>query len=191
MRTIKIASALLLGCASGVAGEKYIPLAIPKDVRIIEKPVPVHVPAKSLKEIIEEIPPKYGIPPLLAAAIVHQESGGNTDAVRFEPGQVARAKRVAPRASEHEIRMLASSLGAFQVMAWHAPTFGLRWSELLDPETNAEVAMAILRSCLDRHTNKKTKYEQVRGGLACYNGSERYADAVLARLGRILVEANL
>lgn len=152
--------------------------------------VHVEVPAKkkSLREIIETVPASYGISPIVAAAIVERESNGKGDAIRFEPGQMARAARITKNPEQQ--RMYASSHGLFQVMGWHAPRFDLSWKDLYDQETNAEVAMAILKDCMDR-ARGKSKAQKLHSALACYNGSTTYADAVMARLGQLLIEEKL
>lgn len=158
--------------------------------RVVEKLVHVEVekPQADLKTLIKEIPPKYGIPPLLAAAMVERESGGKMDAIRYEPGQVDRAKKITK--NESQIRMYASSHCALQIMGWHAPRYGLSWSDLYDPETCVEVSMSILKDCMDRHTGKR-KVDQIKGALTCYNGSPVYAQAIKDRLSDLLIEHNL
>lgn len=157
----------------------------------VEVPVEVERSEASVRELIETIPPKYGISPLLAAAIVERESGGKKDAIRFEPGQVERARKLAPKGSSKDtINMYASSHCFFQVMGWHAPSYDMSWADLYKPQTCAEVAMAILKNCMDRHEGKK-KVDQIHGALTCYNGSTQYADAVLGRLGELLIEQAL
>lgn len=151
------------------------------------KLVEVEKKTKPLPELIAEIPPKYNINPLVIAAIVRQESGGKVDAIRFEPGQVQRARKVVGNKSEDQIHQYASSHGVTQIMGWWAPEFNLSWKDLYDPETNIEVASAILRKCLDKST-AKTNYARHRDALKCWNGSEKYADTVLASMGRLLLE---
>lgn len=162
------------------------------DVRgwLPERVVQVEIPKRerSIEQLIAEVPPKYGVSPTLAAAIASKESNGRRDAIRFEPSQMARAGKVSRNPDQQ--RAYASSHGVFQVMGYHAPRFNLSWSDLYDPETNAEVAMSILKDCLDRHEGKK-RYEQLRAALCCYNGSTKYADDVLAKVGRALIEQNL
>lgn len=143
---------------------------------------------RNFEELIQSVPPKYGVPPVLAEAIVEQESNGRRDAVRFEPGQMGRARKCSKDPAQQ--RMFASSHCAFQIMGWHAPRYGITWSDLYDPETCVEVAMAILKDCLDKHEGKPT-VEQFHGALACYNGSTTYADHVLNRLGRKLIAKTL
>jgi soluble lytic murein transglycosylase-like protein len=177
--------ALALTGAIMVSGAwKPKPLIVEK-----EKIVEVERQERNLKELVQDIPPKYGIKPLLFAAIIERESGGKRDAVRFEPGQMDRAKKVSG-GNESQQRMYASSFGVAQVMGYHAPKYGLSWADLLEPETNIEVACTILKDCLDRHRDK-SKVKQVHAALACYNGSTVYADAVMSRLAGLLIEKEL
>lgn len=150
--------------------------------------VPVDRPEPSLKELITKIPPKYGIPSPLMAAVVHQESGAQRDAIRFESTHMDRARRFTNNADAQ--RLYASSIGYAQVMGWWAPQFKLVPADLFDPETNIEVSSAILAKCLERH-REKNKYEKFHGALSCYNGSTVYADKVMSRLGRKMIEEYL
>lgn len=152
--------------------------------------VHVEVPRQSrtLEQLIDEVSPVYGISPALAAAIVERESNGRKDAIRYEPGQLSRAQKITKDPEQQ--RMYASSHCALQVMGWHAPRFSLSWSDLYDPETCFEVGMTILKDCMDRHAGK-SKVQQIRGALTCYNGSEKYADAVIKRIGESMIERSL
>lgn len=140
----------------------------------------------SIDDLMQTIPAKYNIPPILARAIMEQESGGKRDAIRYEPGQRDRAKKAGAK-TEGDIMALASSHGLLQIMGWHAPRYNISWSDLYDPETNVEVGMAILRDCLDRKRASK-KYDWYFQALACYNGSEVYAKHVMEGVSRRLVE---
>lgn len=173
-----------------LVGAGYVGGYLPKQVRIeeVEKVIEVHKPAPSIKELLEQIPPAYGVSPVLAAAMVSQESGGKMDAIRYEPGQMSRAAKFSKNPEQQ--RMLSSSHCALQIMGYNAARLGISWSDLYDPETCFEAGMTIVKECLDRHKTK-SKYEQLRGALTCYNGSERYADAILGRISRALIEQNL
>lgn len=152
------------------------------------KEVTVERPEPSIKTLIQDIPPKYGLPPLLVAAMVERESGSQKDASRFEPGQMSRAYKQTN--NEQKARMLATSWGYMQVMGWWAKDFNLSWSDLLDGETNVEVGCSILKKCLDRQKTG-TKLKRIHAALWCFNGSPAYADAILSRLGGILIEQEL
>ena len=159
---------------------------LPKRVELVE----VTPAQKSLRDLVTEIPAKYGLSPVLVAAIIDQESGGyNTQ--RYEPGQMDRAKKAAPRgAPDHVVKLYSSSHCYMQVMGWHAPTYNLDPMELYQPSNCIEVGSAILKGCLDRQRAGQ-KYDRIKGALACYNGSTQYADAVMSRLGRLLIEHTL
>lgn len=157
-------------------------------IKIVTETVEVPKQQKPLKELIQTIPPKYGISPLVMAAIVERESNGQADAIRFEPGQMARAAKISKHPDKQ--RAYASSHGLAQVMGWWAPEFNLKWFDLYEPETNIEVASAILKKCADKQ-KAKSKVERLRGALGCYNGSTVYADAVMRRIGEQLIEVEL
>jgi len=144
---------------------------------------------REFKEYLSESARAYGVPETVAAAMVWQESGGKMNSIRFEPGQVERAKKLT-KASGEQLRMYASSHCALQIMAWHTPQYGLAWSDLYNPQTCAELGMKIMGDCMNRHKNKPA-LEKVKGALTCYNGSEEYARAILNRLGQKLLETHL
>ena len=156
--------------------------------RVIEKEVTVDKQERSVEELVQEIPPKYGISPLLMAAIIDRESGGKKDAIRYEPAQMAKARKLTK--NDSTAMALASSHGLAQVMGYWAKDYGISWTDLYNPETNIEVACAILKKGIDRHGGKG-KYEAIRAGLAEYNGSYTYADEILSYVGHRLIEKNL
>lgn len=59
---------------------------------------------------------KWALDPLLVEAIVVQESGGNTDAFRFEPDYWNRYLKGNPRYAKLNPRRVSSSYGLMQVM---------------------------------------------------------------------------
>lgn len=142
----------------------------------------------NLRTLIQEIPPKYGVSPLLIAAIVEAESNGQLDAVRFEPNQMSRAAKYTKNPEQQ--RMLATSFGAGQVMGWHAAMRDMSWTELLKPEVNMEVSCSILKAGLDRHKHLP-RSQQIKKALLEYNGSNAYAERVYRRLGDLLIEKTL
>lgn len=179
---------LVMGCA--LTGAAYVGGMIPETVKEIEVPklIQVHKPTPGLKELIETVPPVYGVSPVLAAAMTDQESGGRMDAIRFEPSQMTRAAKYSKNPEQQ--RMLSSSHCALQVMGYNAARLGISWADLYDPETCFEAGMKVLKECLDRHKDKK-KYDQIYNALTCYNGSERYAQLILGKIGRALIEESL
>lgn len=146
--------------------------------------VQVIKPEPSLRQLVSTVPPKYGLPPILVAAIIERESGSRRDAIRYEPSQLTRARKLASNPDDQ--RMYASSIGYMQIMAWHAPKYQMTWADLLDAETNIELGCTILKDCWDR-SKEKDKFRRYHAALACYNGSTAYADAVMGRLGRLMI----
>jgi len=152
----------------------------------------IRVPAapreRAVEELVEEIPPRYGIPSLVVGAIIKRESGGRRDALRFEPGQLSRAAKLT---NDPQLRRAyATSWGLMQVMGFHAPGLSISYSELLDAETNIEAGCAILARCLER-SKPGGKVDRLRAALVCFNGSPAYADAVLASVGAQLLDREL
>lgn len=155
------------------------------------------------REIVVEVPEKerefsdylkdsaraYGVPETVAFAMVWQESRGRMDSIRYEPGQVERAKKLT-KASGENLRMYASSHCSLQILGWHTPNLGLTWSDLYDPRTCAEVGMKIMGQCMNRH-REKDPLNRTHQALKCYNGSDEYARNILNRLGQKLLEQHL
>lgn len=174
---------------SAITGAAYFSGSLKHiEIKEIEKVVPVEVPQQSIEDLLEEIPPKYDISPIVAKAVAKQESQGKNDSIRYEPGQVWRAQKITKDPEQQ--RMYASSHCAMQIMGWWAPEFNLSWADLYKPENCVEVSMAILKDCMDKHKGK-SKMGQLRGALTCYNGSEKYADEVLSRIGSALMQQYL
>jgi hypothetical protein len=161
----------------------------PVEFREIEKIVEVREKERSFSEYLEESAKAYGVPLTVAHAMVHQESGGKMASIRHEPGQMERAKKVT-RFSGENLRQASSSHCALQIMGYNAHTLGLSWADLYNPQTCAEVGMAIMGKCIERH-KAKSPLAKMTGALTCYNGSEAYAHAILNRLGRALLEEHL
>lgn len=148
--------------------------------------VPVRSDDRPVLDIVRDKAREYKLSEWLLMAVARHESGLSKDALRFEPGQMDRAKQAAKKLNitrPDEIRMMSSSIGLMQVMAWHAPALGLRsWRDLLDPEVNIDAGARILRACLD-------KKKSVEAALGCYNGDAKvYPTLIMAELGRMMVE---
>lgn len=173
-----------------MAGGSYVYGVLKPPVRLVDREVTVEVEKKQkpLKELLNTIPPQYGISPLLMAAIIERESGGRANAIRFEPSQMGRAAKFSKNPDEQ--RMYASSHGLAQIMGWWSPEFNLNWSQLYDPETNITTASQILKRCFDR-AKEKSKVDQIRSACSCYNGSTVYGEAIVNRLGELLIERSL
>lgn len=158
-------------------------------VRYVKVPVEVEVKAqpKPVHELIKQTALDSGIPALLLEAVVRHESNYRVDAIRYEAHHLGRAAKIT---NDQELqRMYASSIGLMQVMSWHAPHYGLKWYQLLDPETNLKVGADILATCIERHKTKKGR-EKIRLALGCFNGdADRYPPKVFAAMGEILAES--
>jgi soluble lytic murein transglycosylase-like protein len=177
-------------CATVLVACSAFVWAITREPEVIieSKIVEVQKGKENLEELLKEIPSAYGVPEIVVRSIVEQESGGNAEAIRFEASQMARASRISKNPEVQ--RMYASSHSFMQIMGWWSPEFGLKWTDLYDPRTNIEVGTTILKKCLDK-SKAKTKYQKYYDALTCYNGSEKYAQAVMGSISRKVVEDNL
>lgn len=145
-------------------------------------------PKPTLLSLIKSIPRKYDLDPLLVAAVIGKESNGRVAAIKFEPAQMHRARKIS--SSVEEQRILASSIGPMQVMGWHSKDLGITWNELFDLETNIHAGCKVLSDCMRKH-EKKQKHEQIWMALKCYNGSDDYARSVYGRLADLLIARTL
>lgn len=178
---------IMCGCLyGGFAAANYIQKP---EVKLIEKLVTVPEPKREFDEYLSESARAYGVPETIAAAMAFQESRGRMDAIRYEPGQVERAKKLTG-ASGEQLRMYASSHCGLQVMGWHTPQYGLKWSDLYDPRTCADLGMKIMADCLKRHA-KLPAVDRTFNALVCYNGGKPYANEIMGRLAEKLLKAEL
>jgi soluble lytic murein transglycosylase-like protein len=171
-------SAVFIGLYLGVRGP---------EIREIQKIVEVPRAEEKVEDLLEEIPESYGVSKLVVEEVIKKESNGKHSSLRFEPHHMSRAAKFTNNPDEQ--RMYASSHGLMQVMAWHLPPMGLTWSDLYDKRINIEVGTKILKDCLLRQ--KGTQWEKYHEALVCYNGSTKYADDVMNRVGRRLAEERL
>lgn len=187
---ILYAASVCIVVLSAATGAAYVTGNLPEKVRLeeIEKVIHVPEPELSVDQLIEEVSPAYGVPPIVLRAVIARESAGKKDAIRYEPGQLARAAKISSNPEQQ--RMLASSHGYAQIMGWWAPHFNITWADLYDPRTNLEVACSILRKGLDRRKGMG-KAAALRGALEEYNGSKVYADAVMRQIGESLIDRTL
>lgn len=162
---------------------------LPRDVEIVEKKieVPVEVPVEATPEPVEEVVADlsqvYKVPRLLARAIIQQESGKNrtNDAVRYEPRLEAK----------YHSRTLTASYGLFQVIPIFAKGICQldSWSDLVGPKNvreNVDCGLRMLRKCYDhQHGSDAQKW---KAAAACFNGSQEYAEQVMARVGQLALE---
>jgi soluble lytic murein transglycosylase-like protein len=171
---------VLSACIFGFAAHKTKPEKI-----VIEVPEK----EREFSDYLKESARAYNVPETIAFAMVWQESRGRMDSIRYEPGQVERARKLT-KASGENLRMYASSHCAGQVMGYHTPALGLSWSDLYNPQTCAEVSMKIMGQCMQRH-KEKDPLTRTHQALKCYNGSDEYARNILNRLGQKLLEQHL
>lgn len=69
------------------------------------------------RPLIEGVAARFGLDPLVVAAVCWQESGFSADGFRFEPKFWNRYLKHVPRWSAHNPRRISSSYGLMQVMA--------------------------------------------------------------------------
>jgi hypothetical protein len=183
VKKITILGAVLSAIAGGIYACNLEPTKVE-----VEKIVEIVKQEEKLEDLLKEVPEAYGVPEMIARAIVRQESGGKMNSIRFEPGQMARAGKFTKNVEQQ--RMLASSHCALQVMGWHAPGLGIDWTDLYKPRTCMEAGMKILADCMKRSKND-SKYQTYYRALACYNGSEKYANEVMTAVATELIERSL
>ncbi len=121
---------------------------------------------------------RYGLEPLLVAAIVQTESSGNTWATRYEPDFLKRYVEAAPQrfggvSVQTERMCRATSFGPMQIMGQVARErgfTGIFLTELCDPETGLEYGCRHLAALRDRYLAQWG----LDGVIAAYNaGSPR------------------
>lgn len=144
-----------------------------------------------IRLLILSIAGEFELDPQLVSAVVLQESGGRPFAMRYEQAFFIRYVRDVPidqmkgfipdprlvsLATERSLR--AHSFGLMQMMGQVAREFGFKrldLGDLLDPTINLKLGCHILRF----HIEKQGSVEK---GLVRWNGSERYAHEVMARI---------
>lgn len=136
---------------------------------------------------------------ILLTAMAQQESGVYeiTNRVKFEPhllqswkddkGRVHPPQINPPRNLNNiEKQLWASSHGILQVIfGFHYKTCNLpenSWNQLYDPLINIRCGAHILKSYAARYSNIKDQSQRVWLALRDYNGSDAYADEVMARV---------
>lgn len=103
---------------------------------------------------------KHGLDTALVCAVIEQESGWDTWAMRYEPAFYQRY--IVPMGLEDLTAALAraTSFGLMQLMGQTAIEFGFKGkfaTSLCDPDTGVDFGCAKLRSCLDKHSGDETK----------------------------------
>jgi soluble lytic murein transglycosylase-like protein len=135
--------------------------------------------AQARLAIVQKWAVKHSLDPVLVCALVEQESGWNTFAIRWEPVFYTRyvVPLRLPDATEATCRSI--SWGYCQVMGQVAREHGFTGrflSQLCDPDTGLDVGCAVLASKID-------KAGSIEAGLLAYNGggNPEYPAQVLAR----------
>lgn len=144
-----------------------------------------------LTQLVSAVSRKRGLPTVVMQAIIEQESGGGEHLYRFEPSAYVRLKSKV-KASDSEVRMLASSHGVAHVMGFNAQSrCGVHWSKLYDPAIGLDCSARLIRENLERYANVRDASRRVWFALRDYNGAgpdaEAYADDVMARIGALLL----
>lgn len=145
----------------------------------------------TISKLIIDASKRTGISPNLLAAVIHQESGGNVYAVRFEPAFLkkyleTKTKKniggyVPTRCSwTTEIQLRATSLGLMQCMGQVLRERGFKeefLTEALEPETNIKWGSEFLQTLLLKYDNTQAALQRWNGG-----GNPNYAKEVLGHI---------
>lgn len=150
----------------------------------------------SLEDAITSAARDFKVDPLILKVIVEKEStNGHMRALyRFEPGLYSRlrSEKSYRSLSDSEVRMLASSHGAFHILGLTAEReCQLHFSRLYDIEISARCAAKIIRNIDDRVSEKATS-ARLKEVFRRYNGTgkaaEEYANDAMGRLAAILYQ---
>lgn len=129
-------------------------------------------------DLVRKIAPP--LDPALVCAIIEQESGFDTWAIRYEPSFLV--KYVPKNLPVTEYQGRAFSWGAMQCMGQVAREVGFKGplAQLCSPETGISVGCQVF------HQKMLAARGDVRQALLYWNGggNPRYADEVLARIGK-------
>lgn len=183
---LKIAFEFTVAKALGIREAVYE--ALPKK-EIAKRPL-------GLEESIHQAAREHGVDPLILKVIVDKEStNGHMRALyRFEPGLYSRLRgeKSFRSLSDSEVRMLASSHGAFHILGLTAEReCQLHFSRLYDVETSARCAAKIVRNIDDQVSEKATSV-RLKEIFRRYNGqgesAENYAKDAMGRLAAILYQ---
>ncbi len=170
--------------------------------RVTEKLTTVHVVERvqlldpeqvPVEQLIDQLSADAGLNPLILKAIALQESGGfaRLDRYKHEAKLMGMTKNV--RGTEDEKRLWSGSWGLLQVIPiiWQKPCQLRSYSDLIDPKTNIQCGITILKLNLERCAHIKQPGARLREALRMYNGSgpdaEAYADKVMQRLADMMI----
>lgn len=154
------------------------------------------------KAMIAETAARFGLSPMLVAAVVWQESGFQTDAFRFEPDFWNRYLKLNPAYRGLNPRRVSSSYGLMQVMYCRVHEDKLTDNDALPPEhlfvpeLGLNTGCALLKELIEWATPKAGTASAEFIATAAYNGGRggndpaknwplrngRYANEVLAKM---------
>lgn len=162
--------------------------ALPKK-EVAQKPL-------SLEDSIVKASKVSGVDPLILRVISEKESAGGDprSLYRFEPNLFSRirSEKAYRELSDSEVRMLASSHGAFHILGLTAEReCGLHFSKLYDTEKSAMCAARIVRR-IDETVKARATEHRLKEIFRQYNGqgpaAEIYAKDAMVRLAAILYQ---
>lgn len=115
---------------------------------------------------IEKASANFGVDPLLIEAVIQQESSGNADAFRFEPGFYLRYLEKDPKFKGMNKRRISSSYGLMQIMYTTALELGFTGEpeDLFDIHLNVNLGTKLLDRLLKKYKG------DVEKALMAYNG---------------------
>lgn len=149
---------------------------------------------KPLMVIIDIAARTNNVDPLILQVIVEKESnnGDTRSLYRFEPDLFSRLRGQSQyrNLSDSEVRMLASSHGAFHILGLTAEReCGLHFSKLYNNEIAAHCAAKIVRR-IDDNVQAKATSERLKEIFKRYNGqgkaADMYASDAMVRLASLL-----
>lgn len=191
---------VLIVILSAATGAAYVTGHLPERVRLqeVEKIIHVPEPEPTMEAVLHEVS-AYGIPVEAARVLLEMEDGGRNrkNAIRCEWDSqewLTIASKLEPK-DKAQRDALRCSYGPFQVAGWHAPKYGMVWSDLLDIRNNAEVAAAVWTDCKAQSEKKHRgadTYTHYRNAYRCFNGSgpraEAYADRAMEKLAKVALD---
>ena len=151
-------------------------------------PVPQEPDESTLAQIVAKVSKDAGLDYRLLKVVAAKESSGGRALYRFEPGLYERLlPKYRRQFSDDEIRMLASSHGAFHVLGATALSeCGVHWSKLYDPWTSARCAAKYLKKVWDQNGDERDSGKRLWLTFRGYNGqgpqAEAYAHSAMSML---------
>ncbi len=151
----------------------------------------------TLGDIIAKTAKEFGVDPLIMTVLAEKESRGGDEGslYAFEPEKFEelRSNPKYRNVSTNELRMIASSHGAFHVMGYSAKDLcNMHWSRLYDAWSAAKCAATVVQKKSKEIGEIKDSSLRVRELFRRFNGSgpraEKYADDAMSRLAGILYD---